>query len=127
MVLVEVVEPQVLTPERFLELGQALDSAGFHGDFKVPLTPGSARFQYNNVIVHAPSAAQAACAEAVVLEVLGRDVERVGRGADAVVGRLGPLSWHEWLLATGDEALPAAVQRFVEESGWPTVDACPGR
>lgn len=116
-VLAELHEPTRLTADRTMALGQALADHGFRGDFKVPVGPGRARFQYNHIIVHAPTPEDAACAEAVIVDLLGQDVARVGRGADADVPTLGRLSWHDWLLALQGAPLPADVDRFVGAAG----------
>jgi hypothetical protein len=102
-----------LTPARYAGFVARLDARGFRGDSKIDLRPGQVRFQYNNVIIHAPSIDMARCAEAVAIEYFGAELEHIARGIDAVVGRK-TNDWHHFLLTGSYDELPAAVRDFVE-------------
>jgi hypothetical protein len=102
-----------LTPERYAGFVAKLGEHGFIGDSKVDLRPGQVRFQYNNVIVHAPSAQMARCAEAVGIAYFGAELEHVARGIDAVVDH-DTLDWHSFLLTGRYAELPSPVRDFVE-------------
>lgn len=105
---------RALTPERYLEFSRALVRAGFQGDSKIDLRPGQVRFQYNNVIVHAPSAAMAECGEAVGLAFFGKEIAHIARGVDAPPGPGETATdWHHYLLRGGFSRLTEMVRDFV--------------
>lgn len=101
-----------LSAERYAGFVAALEALGFRGDSKIDLRSGRTRFQYNQLIVHAPSIEMARCAEAVGLAYFGDEVEHVARGVD-VVGDGRPLDWHHFLLTGRYAALPDSVRDFV--------------
>lgn len=109
-----------LAPDRYVAFSRALEQAGFVGDSKIDLRPGQVRFQYNNVIVHAPSVEMAECAEAIGLAYFGGQVLHVARGVDA-----DGLDWHHFLLTGRFGQLPPQVRAFVHHRE-PLPDApCP--
>lgn len=113
-----------LTAERYLAFSEALERAGFQGDSKIDLRPGQVRFQYNNIIVHAPSAAMAQCAEAVGLAFFGRDIAHIARGVDAPPGPGETATdWHHYLLRGGFSRLTETVRDFIQYRRAPS--ACP--
>lgn len=113
-----------LTPERYLGFSEALERAGFQGDSKIDLRPGQVRFQYNNVIVHAPSAAMAQCAETVGLAFFAGEIAHIARGVDAAPGPGETATdWHHYLLRGGFSRLTDPVKDFIAYRGLPTP--CP--
>jgi hypothetical protein len=102
-----------LAPDLYLGFSRALEEAGFVGDSKLSLRPGQLRFQYNNVIVHAPSMAMAECAEATGLAYFSGQLLHVARGVDVWADGRG-LDWHHFLLTGRFGGLPAEVQAFVQ-------------
>jgi len=108
--------PAHLGPDGFVGFAEALERAGFAGDFKIDLRPGATRFQFNNVIVHAPAASSAACAEATGRAYFGGHLRHVARGVDDMRGERG-VDWHHFLLTGGDDALPEHLRSFVKAAG----------
>jgi hypothetical protein len=100
-----------LSPERVVGFARELERVGFVGDFKVDLRRGQARFQYNNVIVHAPTMAMAECAESTGLRWFAGHLLHVAHGVDVITSD-GPLDWHHFLLTGKFRELPADVQAF---------------
>jgi hypothetical protein len=101
-----------LTADRYLAFSNALAAHGFVGDSKIDLRPGQVRFQYNNIIVHAPSIAMAGCAEAIGLEFFGEQLLHEGRGVDAFVAKK-PMDWHHFLLTDRVQSLPEDARNFL--------------
>jgi hypothetical protein len=91
-----------LTPQAYIDFVEALSNAGFVGDSKIPLSPGSIRFHYNNVIVHAVSRAQALLAEQFGSRYWGGKLENIGRGVDVEQGQRN-YDWHHYLCANGGD------------------------
>ncbi len=117
--------PRTLTPDAYAAFTARLDAAGFQGDSKIDLRPGQTRFQYNDVIVHAPSIAMALCAEAVGIAAFSPRVEHVARGVDVRVDGK-PTDWHHFLLTGRFGELPAVVRDFVGYTPpIATLAACP--
>jgi hypothetical protein len=106
-----------LTSAAFTAFSARLAQLGYHGDAKTPLYPGWARFQYNTLIVHAASRADAAIAEAVVKDIFGAKVTAYSRGADVKDASTGgrALDWHDYLCSVHADLsnLPADVQAFI--------------
>jgi hypothetical protein len=102
-----------LSPERYAGFVARLDEVGFHGDSKIDLRPGRVRFQYNDLIVHAPSIRMAACAEATGRAYFEDEIAHVGRGVDVRVGGR-PTDWHHFLLSGRYDDLPIEARDFVE-------------
>lgn len=116
---------RTLTPDRYLAFVDALDAAGFHGDSKIDLRPGVTRFRYNDVIVHAPSIADARCAEAVGTAVFGGTILHVARGVDPPAARGDrPLDWHHALMAGLFDRLPQGFRDFVQYVGPDATAGC---
>lgn len=114
-----------LSADRYAGFVDRLAALGFRGDSKIDLRPGQVRFQYNNLIVHAPSMEMARCAEAAGLEHFGRELAHTARGVDALVDGE-PTNWHHFLLTGRYHELPAAVRDFVEyREPPPSLTACP--
>jgi hypothetical protein len=103
-----------LSPERFQEFSRQLAMAGYQGDAKTPLFPGWARFQYNTLIVHARTRADAAVAEQVAFRFFGAEILGYGRGTD-VSRPSGGVDWHDFLCQSGADlsSLPADLQAFI--------------
>jgi hypothetical protein len=102
-----------LSAARYAGFAERLGAVGFRGDSKIDLRPGAVRFEYNDVIVHAPSIDLARCAEAVGIAWFGAAIEHIARGVDPPpAGK--PLDWHHFLLTGGFGQLPAAVRDFVQ-------------
>jgi hypothetical protein len=87
-----------LTPALYLKFAEYLSEQGFHGDSKVPLAPGQARFHYNNLIVHAANLQHALYAEELGIRFFGGKLARTGRGIDSYTNQE-PLDWHHFLAA----------------------------
>lgn len=116
---------QALSPERYAGFVARLDAHGLWGDSKISLRPGQVRFQYNNVIVHAPTLGMALCAEAVGVAYFGAAVKHVGRGIDAKIGPEA-MDWHHFLLTGRYGELPSRVQDFIEyRTPVATLASCP--
>jgi hypothetical protein len=113
-----------LGPDRVTGFARALDAAGFVGGFIIDLRPGQVRFQYNNVIVHAPTMAMADCALATGLSYFASDLLHVGRGIDATKPERS-LDWHHFLLTGEFDQLPADVQAFTRSRELPATTSCP--
>jgi hypothetical protein len=115
-----------LTPAVYQKFSQALAKAGFHGDSKTPTfspLPGQNRFQYNNLIVHSHSIADAKIAEWVGFEVFGRTIAHMSRGVDVmrkvdgsyvIPGLNQAYDWHHFLCSRNFIYLPVDVKEFVE-------------
>jgi hypothetical protein len=71
-----------LSPQLYFEFMQKLDKAGFIGDSKVSMTPGSIRFFYNNIIVHTGTPESAKLAEQIGLAFFGSRLEYYATGVD---------------------------------------------
>jgi hypothetical protein len=71
-----------LASDAYQRFSQALGSAGYTGDTKISMKPGWARFQYNTLIVHAHSRADAAIAEQVAASTFGAALVGYARGTD---------------------------------------------
>jgi hypothetical protein len=99
-----------LTPQAYVAFVEALSNAGFVGDSKVPLAPGSIRFHYNNIIVHATSRANALLAEQFGTKYWGDKLENIGRGVD-VMQPPRNYDWHHYLCASGGD-----LSRFSRET-----------
>jgi tetratricopeptide (TPR) repeat protein len=96
-----------LTPELYLQFVRALAKAGFVGDSKVAMTPGFVRFNYNDIIVHAGSPANARLAERVGLNILKGRLAHRARGVDVMQSGDGahwsdPIDWHNFLSTSSD-------------------------
>jgi hypothetical protein len=103
-----------LTWSRYVDFSKALSQRGFQGDSKIPLLPGQARYQYNNVIVHAPTVAMALCAEATAISFFGAEIDRMARGVDTgLLPGETPTDWHHALLKKQLNGLPTPVQDFL--------------
>ncbi|MDP2315179.1 MAG: hypothetical protein Q8P41_19925 [Pseudomonadota bacterium] len=107
-----------LTPAAYLEFSQRLAAAGYRGDSKIrstPHDPGKARFQYNNIVVHGHTPADARIAETVGLAVFGVALAGHGRGLD--VGFAPDLrdvrDWHHFLCEGDLGVLSAEALAFV--------------
>ena len=101
-----------LTPQVYLEFAEFLGNKGFVGDSKIPLTPGQARFNYNNVIVHAASLEHALYAEKLGVQFFGEKLSHTARGIDSYMGAE-PADWHHFLAGRKgslDGLPPATVQ-----------------
>jgi hypothetical protein len=85
-----------VTPETFHAYVEALGRDGFHGDAKIPVLPGQTRFQYNNIIVHAHSRADALLAEQIGVDLFSSTLASIGRGLD-VTDRQGGQPWSDYL------------------------------
>jgi hypothetical protein len=119
-----------LTPARYRRFSAALAGGGFQGDSKTTTnqnTPWINRFQYNNLIVHSHSMADAERAESVGMQVFGKEVVHMSRGVDVmvrasgtnIVGTTQSYDWHGFL-CTGDFILlPSDVRTFVETAPTP--------
>jgi hypothetical protein len=111
---------QDLTPERYLVFSQQLAEAGFRGDSKTttdPQLPGQVRFDYNNVIVHGHTPADARLAEQIGLAFFAGQLAGHARGLDVATApnATNPLDWHHYLCSTlGDlSALSTEAVDFV--------------
>ena len=108
---------RTLTPSAYLEFSNRLAAAGYQGDSKIfssPAAPERVRFQYNDVILHARSPADAKVAEKVAIQTFGAALAGYGRGVD--VGQQSTsVDWHHYLCAEkGDLGrLPAEALDFV--------------
>jgi tetratricopeptide (TPR) repeat protein len=96
-----------LTPELYLQFAQALAKAGFVGDSKVAMTPGWVRFNYNDIIVHAGTPANAQLAERVGLSMFKAPLAHHARGVDVMQSHQGsswsdPIDWHNFLSKSAD-------------------------
>jgi hypothetical protein len=111
-----------LTPELYLQFVHALAKAGFVGDSKVAMTPGFVRFNYNDIIVHAGSPANARLAEQIGLSVLKPGLAHHGRGVDVMQSGDGtrwsdPIDWHHFLSTSTDlSRLSATALKWVNFS-----------
>jgi hypothetical protein len=114
-----------LSPDRVVGFARELERVGFVGDFKIDLRRGQVRFQYNNVIVHAPTMAMAECAEATGLRWFAGQLLHVAHGLD-VVTTSGPLDWHHFLLTGKFHELPEDVQAFARHQTPHPTSTCPG-
>lgn len=104
-----------LTPQAYLAFSEALASAGYEGDSKVQLYPGTARFKFNNLVLHARTRADALTAERVALSFFAGKLAGHGRGLDVAVGP-GDDDWLDWsqYLCFGDlTRLPPDARRFL--------------
>jgi hypothetical protein len=106
-----------LTADAYLQFVEEIFKNGFVGDSKVPMTPGAVRFNYNNVIVHAPSPESAKIAERVARQMFGDKLAHTGRGIDVMKARLqDPTArgrdWHVFLSTNTDlnELSPKALK-----------------
>jgi hypothetical protein len=115
--------PRSVSPDRYFGFGRALERAGFGGASKVALRPGQVRFQYNNVIVYAPSLAMAECAEAVGLSYFADQLLHVGRGVDVIAEKT---DYHHFLLTGGFDRLAPDVQAFIRHRAPLPANPCPG-
>ena len=104
-----------LTAAAYLEFSTRLAAAGFRGDSKIPLQDGQVRFQYNDIIVHAYSPADARIAERVGFDLFGSSLVGHGRGLDmaSATSTTGALDWHHYLCAEGPAKLSAEAIAFV--------------
>jgi len=114
-----------LTPERVVGFARELERVGFEGDFKIDLRRGQARFQYNNVIVHAPTMPMAECAESTGLRWFAGHLLHVAHGVDVKTGPDGPLDWHHFLLTGKFHELPTDVQAFARHRTPHPTHTCP--
>ncbi len=105
-----------LGPEQVAGFAEALEAARFVGDFKVDLRPGHTRFQFNNVIIHAPTPEHASCAEATSRRYFAGHLRHVARGVDDMRGESG-VDWHHFLLTGGFDVLAADLRAFIEAAG----------
>jgi hypothetical protein len=107
-----------LTPARYLEFSEALRTAGFNGDSKVELAPGVARFQFNNIVIHAGSSEDAEIAEKVSRHYFSGKLASMGRGVD--VKRNGKGSdWSQFLCSQDTSTLPSSAFRYLTHKAVP--------
>lgn len=109
---------------------QRLGERGFRGDWKMNATsedPDMPRFQYNNLIVHAWSPADAEIAEAVGLELFSGHLAGHGRGLDVGTppDARNATDWHHFLCEGDLTALPEEALVFVGFGTRPTLDLAP--
>lgn len=107
-----------LSPDAFVEFSKRLAAAGFRGDAEIPSDPslpGQVRFQYNNIIVHGHSPADAVIAEKIGLAMFGAVLAGHGRGLDVGTppNASSPLDWHHFLCTGGFDGLPTVGKDFV--------------
>lgn len=120
---------KTLSPSAYAGFARYLSQLGFQGDSKIPLQPGQARFQYNNLIVHAPSIPLAQCAEAAGIAYFGRQaIAHIARGVDVGLAPGGkPTDWHHFLLTGGFGGLPGSVQDYVRYRTPNPPSVCPNQ
>jgi hypothetical protein len=102
---------------RFLRLAQELAQTGFRGDLKVQIAQGTARFKFNNIVVHAGSRDDAYLAEKVGVKFFAQALASIGRGVDVDVDRLGKnpaLDWSDFLCMERFDQLPDDAKAFVQ-------------
>lgn len=101
----------VLSSNVYEDFTKALAKAGFRGDSKIQLLAGHARFQFNNIVIHAADIQLAKIAEQTAIDFFGKDLAGVGRGFD--VNNNGIKDWHQFLCAGGASSLPPYALDFV--------------
>jgi len=113
-----------LTPERVWGFAQRLEQVGFTGASKFTIPAEVLRFQYNNLIVYAPTIALGQCAEATGLEWFAGEIAHIGRGVDGeLYGR--SVDWHHFLLGGGFATLPEPFQDYVKYRTPNPAKMCP--
>ena len=101
-----------LNSKSFLAFTEALHQAGFNGDSKVQLALGVARFQINNIVIHAGSLSDAIIAEKVARDFFKGELVSIGRGLDIKRSRE-TFDW-SWFLCTQDiTTLPPAAFSYL--------------
>jgi hypothetical protein len=116
-VFFEFKNPQIdLTRNLYKEFSKKLSEAGFEGDSKIPVLPGWIRFTWNNVIVHAPSAAAAKIAEKIGLDFFGDRLASYSRGVDVrdVLNPAEITDWPHFLCNQDPSTLPKDISDFVQ-------------
>jgi hypothetical protein len=106
-----------LRVNEFRAFAKALADENFSGDLKVQLSLGTARFKFNNIVVHAASKEDGLIAERVGLKVFSEKLAAISRGVDVDTdkgGKTPALDWSEFLCTIGFESLPKDVQDYVD-------------
>jgi len=105
---------KTLTPSAYLEFSRALAEAGYEGDSKISVGDGRVRYQYNDIIVHGHSPANAKLAERIGLAHFGAALAGHARGLDLISAHTGSeLDWHHYLCAEGISGLSDEALAFV--------------
>jgi hypothetical protein len=107
---------QDLTPQRYNEFSRRLWVAGFHGDSKIPMLKGWIRFTWNNIIVHAPTTADALIAEQVGLNYFAPLLSSYSRGVDVANSLTGgqTTDWPDFLCTVDPRLLPSTVLQYLK-------------
>jgi hypothetical protein len=103
---------ETLSPNVYLKFTLALLRAGFNGDSKVQLAPGVARFQFNNIVIHAGSSTDAKIAERVATKFFKEKLVSIGRGLDIKINQR-TFDWNNFLCAKVRVTLPPSANSYL--------------
>ncbi|MGE0526893.1 MAG: hypothetical protein AB7P49_07520, partial [Bdellovibrionales bacterium] len=101
-----------LTPDDYLAFSRVLHRAGFNGDSKVQLSPGAARYQFNNIVIHAGSLKDVKVAERISKQFFSSKLASMGCGLDVKRGERG-LDWNRFLCSQTPNALPPSAFMYL--------------
>jgi len=103
-----------VTPAVYYGFAQALFNAGFNGDFKSPAWGDALAMNYNQIIIHCGSIANAKLAEQVAEQYFYGTLAYESRGIDTLQGTQ-QTDWHQYLLENSGNisALPSNIQAWL--------------